>query len=157
MAQLAQGPGFDLPNALAGDGERLTNFLQRVLCTVFQTEAHLDDLLLTQGQGAQRVLQKPYVNGPYVISTLVPLTIQSQPPDQFLVQDMSNVPSEVAGLWEREFERRAAQKDFWAPATRDQAILQLRTFVANAAYAFSDVNVALSTFKSSVAEWISWK
>jgi len=102
-------------------------------------------------------LQKAYVNGPYVISTLVPLSIQSQPPDQFLVQDMSNVPSEVAGLWEQEFERRAAQKDFWAPATRDQAILQLRTFVANAAYAFSDVNVALSTFKSSVAEWISWK
>src|SRR5208283_4140376 len=42
-------------NALAGQGEALAHFLQRVLCPVFQTEAHLDDLLLTQGQAAQHV------------------------------------------------------------------------------------------------------
>jgi hypothetical protein len=101
-------------------------------------------------------LGRTYVNGPYVISTLLPLS-EHPSPDRFLLQDMSSVPSEVAVLWVQEFERRAAQKEFWVPATRNQAILQLRTFVANAAFAFSDVNAALSTFKSSVADWISWK
>src|SRR6516165_11305452 len=55
MAQLAQCLGFDLANALAGHGEAPAHFLQRVLQTVFETVAHLDDLLLTLGQGAQHV------------------------------------------------------------------------------------------------------
>ena len=55
MAQLTQGLGFDLTNALTGEGEALPNLVQRVLRTVFQTEAHPDDLLLTRGEGAQHV------------------------------------------------------------------------------------------------------
>ncbi len=88
------------------------------------------------------LLDKTYVNGPYVLSTLVALSMQSRPPEHFLFQDMSSVPGEVAVLWDRNSKTRA-QKNFWAPATRDQAILQLRTFVANAAFAFSDVNERL--------------
>src|SRR5947209_1265802 len=53
VAQLAQGLGFDLANALAGDGERLADFLQRVLRAVLQTKAHLDYLLFTRAQGVQ--------------------------------------------------------------------------------------------------------
>src|ERR1700737_500471 len=37
LAQLAQGPGFDLANALAGDGERAANLLQRILRAILQT------------------------------------------------------------------------------------------------------------------------
>ena len=41
LAQLAQGLGFDLANALAGDGERAANLLQCVLRAVLQPKAHL--------------------------------------------------------------------------------------------------------------------
>ena len=39
LAQFAQGLGFDLANALAGDGERAANLLQRVLRAVLQPKA----------------------------------------------------------------------------------------------------------------------
>src|SRR5712691_4481516 len=48
LAQLAQGLGFDLANALAGDRERAANLLQRVLRAVLQTKAHLHDLLFAR-------------------------------------------------------------------------------------------------------------
>ena len=55
MAQFAQGLGFDLANALAGDGERPANLLQRALRAVLQTKAHLDHLLFTRAEGVQHV------------------------------------------------------------------------------------------------------
>ncbi len=45
MQQLAQRLGFDLADAFAGDCEALPDLCQRVLRTVFQAEAHLDDFL----------------------------------------------------------------------------------------------------------------
>src|SRR5215471_11061446 len=48
MAQLAQRLGFDLPDALARDGEALADFLERVLAAVADAEAHLDDLLFAR-------------------------------------------------------------------------------------------------------------
>ena len=53
VAQLAQRLDFDLADALAGDGERLADFLERVLAAVLQPEAHLDDLFLARGQRLQ--------------------------------------------------------------------------------------------------------
>src|SRR5438093_504697 len=55
LAQLAQGLGFDLANALAGDGKRASNLLQRVLRAVLQAKAHLRNLLLAWGEGAQHL------------------------------------------------------------------------------------------------------
>src|ERR1700733_3076063 len=55
MAQLAQGFGFYLPDALARDLEALTHFFQRVLGTILQTETHLDYALFTRGQGTQHL------------------------------------------------------------------------------------------------------
>ena len=53
MPQLAQRLRFDLADALAGDGEPLAHFLERVLAAIFQAEAHLDDLLLARREAAQ--------------------------------------------------------------------------------------------------------
>ena len=53
VAELAQGLGFDLADALAGDLEALPDLFQRVFGAVFQAEAHLDDALLARGEGAQ--------------------------------------------------------------------------------------------------------
>src|ERR1017187_2875062 len=55
MTQLAEGLGFDLADALAGDLEALADFFQGVLGTVFEAEAHLDDALLTRGERAQNL------------------------------------------------------------------------------------------------------
>src|SRR5208283_4709914 len=55
MAQLSQRFGFDLADAFASYCERLADFLQRVLRTVFEPEAHLDDLLLARRQRAQHL------------------------------------------------------------------------------------------------------
>src|SRR5258706_1352446 len=57
VAQLAQGLGFDLPDALAGDREALADLLQGVLAAVAEPEAHLDDLLLAGGEGLQERLR----------------------------------------------------------------------------------------------------
>src|SRR3984893_11433314 len=65
LAQLAQGLGFDLANALAGNGERAANLLQRMLRAILQTKAHPHDLLLARGQGAQ------HVRGLFLRSTLM--------------------------------------------------------------------------------------
>src|SRR5712691_8897641 len=53
VAQLAQRLGFDLADALAGDGERLAYFSEGVLAAVVQTEAHLEDLFLAPGERLQ--------------------------------------------------------------------------------------------------------
>src|SRR5712664_3285208 len=53
VTQLAERLGFDLADALAGEGERLSHFFERVLPAVFQPEAHLDDLFLARGERLQ--------------------------------------------------------------------------------------------------------
>ena len=53
MPQLAQRLGLDLADALAGEGEHLAHFLERVLVAVFQPEAHLDDLFLAGSERLQ--------------------------------------------------------------------------------------------------------
>jgi len=55
MAQFSQCLGLDLADAFAGYCERLADFFERVLGTVFQSEAHLDDLLFARGQRAQHL------------------------------------------------------------------------------------------------------
>src|SRR5262249_55469225 len=57
VAQLAQGLGLDLADALAGDREALPDFLERVLAAVAEAEAHLDDLLLARGERLEEGLR----------------------------------------------------------------------------------------------------
>src|SRR5215831_21267005 len=47
---------FDLPYALASDGEVLADFFERMLGAVFQSESHFDDALLTRSQRIQHLL-----------------------------------------------------------------------------------------------------
>src|SRR5713226_6860909 len=55
MPQLSQRLGLNLPDAFARYRKRLSDFLKRVFRTVFQPEAHLDDLLLARGQRTQHL------------------------------------------------------------------------------------------------------
>src|SRR5207253_10191026 len=53
VTQFAQGLGFDLPDALAGDSEALAYFLKRVLASIIQAKAHFDHFLFTRRQGLE--------------------------------------------------------------------------------------------------------
>src|ERR1700719_2303299 len=55
MPQLSQRLGLNLPDAFASYRERLADFLKRVLRAIFQSKAHLDDLLLARGQRTQHL------------------------------------------------------------------------------------------------------
>src|SRR5947209_1946563 len=48
MPELPQRLRFDLADALAGDGEALTDLFERVLAAVADAEAHLDNLLFAR-------------------------------------------------------------------------------------------------------------
>src|SRR5579875_2193039 len=56
MAQLAQGLGLDLPDALACDMELLTHFFKRATASIVQTEAQLQHLALSLRQAIQHIL-----------------------------------------------------------------------------------------------------
>src|SRR6266852_9494233 len=53
MAELAERLGLDLPDALAGDGEVLAHFLQRVLAAVGEPEAESEHLFFTWRERVQ--------------------------------------------------------------------------------------------------------
>src|SRR5580698_7431847 len=50
MPELAQRLGFNLTDALAGDGKALADLLERVLAAIPDTEPHLDHLLFARRQ-----------------------------------------------------------------------------------------------------------
>jgi hypothetical protein len=97
------------------------------------------------------------LGGPYVASCLTPLSQPGAAAEHHLWQDMSHVPVGLAASWEKEFERRATRQDFWAPDTRNQALLGLRDFISNAGSGLAEVNTASVEFKTMLAEWVSWK
>jgi hypothetical protein len=56
VAQLAQGLGFDLADALAGDVELFADFLQRVVSGHFDAKAHAQHLGFAGREGVEDVL-----------------------------------------------------------------------------------------------------
>src|SRR5205085_347284 len=58
VAQFPKRLSFDLPDALARDGEVLADLFERVLAAVVaEAEAHLDDLLLARGERRQNLVR----------------------------------------------------------------------------------------------------
>src|ERR1700722_18893610 len=53
MTELAEGFGFYLADALAGDLEGLADLFEGVFGAVFEAEAHLDDTLFARGERAK--------------------------------------------------------------------------------------------------------
>jgi hypothetical protein len=104
-----------------------------------------------------RIFHHNVLGGPYVASSLTPLSQSATAPGHHLWQDMTHVPAAVAASWEKEFERRAARPEFWAPDTRDQALLALRDFISNSASGLTEVDAASASFKTMLTTWLSWK
>ncbi|MBM3773658.1 MAG: caspase family protein [Acidobacteria bacterium] len=102
-------------------------------------------------EGALKIIQaqRPDLDtrkGPYVISSLVPLTGATGRMKSVIFQDLSAVPQDLIPLYIREFEALVAQERSWASETMDGFLLSLRTAIGrvasegrNAAPAFSFV------------------
>jgi len=87
---------------------------------------------------AQALLAKvplgPHIEGPYIISTGVPLSqVPILLPGQYLYQDLSSVPSTIVLLWVHEFMKQSAKKDYWRSRNGPQAALALRKAIATLA------------------------
>src|SRR5664280_974879 len=58
VAQLAQGLGFDLADALAGHAVQITNFLEGVAAAIDQPKAHFEDVPFPGTEHGQNVLKR---------------------------------------------------------------------------------------------------
>ena len=59
VTQFAQGLGFDLADAFAGDVELLADFLQRMVRIHFDAEAHTQHLGFARGERVENFLGDP--------------------------------------------------------------------------------------------------
>ena len=88
-------------------------------------------------------------NGPYIVSSLKPLSMTPTLPLPYLYQDLSSVPPHLVLLWVKEFLDEAAQERFGEARKVQQVALKLRQSIAVAAKGLPDVLEALD-------RWIAW-
>lgn len=98
------------------------------------------------------LLSGPHREGPYIVSTLTPLSGVDALATHYLYQDLSTVPTDPKDLvswWIREFQNQAAQERFWDPQTMDTLALRIRTTISVLATGLPEV-------QKQVATWIAW-
>ena len=81
-------------------------------------------------------VQRPELNtlkGPYVISSLVPLTGATARTKSVIFQDLLPVPQTLIPLYIKEFEAQASQQRSWTSETMDGFLLGVRTAVGRVA------------------------
>lgn len=99
----------------------------------------------------------PHVEGPYIISSEVPLSSSAMLSGRYLYQDLSSVPSPIIVLWVREFMNQSAKKDYWRKRNGPQVALQLRTAIATLAVGVDPVKRSLKEWHGILADLIFWK
>jgi hypothetical protein len=82
-------------------------------------------------------------DGPYIISTLAPLSGRAAFPNEYLYQDLSIVAPRVVRAYAQAFFNQAAQPRFWEPRTAARLSLGLRTTLAAAADGLPQVQAAV--------------
>jgi hypothetical protein len=99
-----------------------------------------------------RALRSTLRDGPYIVSSLTPLTsgeASDAQARQHLYQDLSLAPPHLVSAWTKEFLNQAAQERFWEQKTGQRLALRLRLTVGILATGLPEVRKALDT-------WISW-
>lgn len=99
----------------------------------------------------------PHVEGPYVISSEVPLTSSAVLSGRYLYQDLSSIPAPIIVLWIREFMKQSSKKDYWRKRDGPQAALQLRTAIARLAAGVDPVKKSVKEWQGILADLVSWK
>jgi len=96
-----------------------------------------------------RALSGAHRDGPYIVSSLKPLSGTTIVPGQYLYQDLSSVPPQLVSAWVKEFLNQAAQERFWEAGSAEKLVLKLRTSIGILAMGLPDV-------RKGLAEWIAW-
>jgi hypothetical protein len=68
--------------------------------------------------------------GPYIISSLTPLSTAAGAPGKLLFQDLTIAPPELVKLWARAYLDQATQEQFWKPQTLETFALKVRLMLA---------------------------
>lgn len=98
------------------------------------------------------LLSSRHQTGPYIVSTLTPLSTLQALPHDHLFQDLSLVPTQPDDLlswWIRAFLNQAAQEQFWKQQTGELLALKVRTMISVEAAALPEV-------QKQLASWIAW-
>lgn len=96
-----------------------------------------------------RAVPGSHREGPYIISSLKPLSGAAALSGQYLYQDLSSVPPHVVSPWIKEFLNQAAQERFWEGRAAERLALKLRTTIGILALGLPDVRKGLES-------WITW-
>jgi hypothetical protein len=131
-----------------------------VLTTVTDDDEPADLLARYDYSRAKALLSKLpgqlLASGPYLISTLGPLSQMSSVSGNYLLQDLRRVPPGLVDVWFSEFEAQASLQEFWKKRMMPNIVLELRTNIEIAALALADVKLSASEVNSYVKE-IVWK
>jgi hypothetical protein len=96
-----------------------------------------------------RAVPGSHRDGPYIVSSLTPLTGTESLGGDYLFQDLSSVPPHLVSTWVKLFLNQASQERFWEERSGPYFALRLRTAVGILAIGLPDV-------QSSLNSWLSW-
>jgi hypothetical protein len=96
-----------------------------------------------------RSLSGTHQKGPYLVSSLKPLSEMSTLSGPYLNQDLSSVPPHLISLWVAGFLNQVAQEHFWEESSGKKLVLKLRTTIGILAAGLPDVRKGLD-------DWIAW-
>jgi hypothetical protein len=87
--------------------------------------------------------------GPYIVSTLAPLSQEGTAEGPRLFQDLSRVPPHLVSAWVLEFLNQAAQERFWEERSGRALALRMRLAVGILGTGLPEVRKALD-------DWVAW-
>ena len=106
----------------------------------------LDQYNYARARALLRLLPGSHLNGPYILSSLRPLSGMAVLSGQYLWEDLSFVPPNVVGEWVNEFLKQTAQQRFWNMTAVSKLTLDLRTAIAILAIGLPDVQNAVKSW-----------
>jgi hypothetical protein len=96
-----------------------------------------------------RALPGSHADGPYIVSSLKPLTGGESLTTDYLLQNLSSVPPDLVADWVKLFINQASQQNFWETQSASVLARRLRTAVGVRA-------IGLPEVQKSLTGWISW-
>jgi hypothetical protein len=108
----------------------------------------LDHYNYARARSLLRLLRRAQRGGPYIISTLKPLSGNEPSPMRYLLQDLSSIPYNHPDLmyaWVQEFLERASQPHRWEEMSAKSFALRLRQAIAIVATDVPEIRNALES------------
>jgi hypothetical protein len=87
--------------------------------------------------------------GPYIVSTLTPLSREGAAEGPRLFQDLSRVPPHLVSAWVLEFLNQAAQERFWEERSGRALALRMRLTVGI-------LGTGLPEVRKAMDDWVAW-